>query len=363
MFYATSSKIAVAFAVLSSKKDDTVTTEYRIIQLGFGSVGRGFVEILQRKQALLREQHDLDVVLVGVATRSWCVYAPEGLDPAALLRAYEMNGMAALPQAQPWSPAELVARAEANVLLEVSPTDLVSAEPATSAIRAAFERGMHVVTANKGPVALHGPALRAAARTKGVGFGYEGTVLGGTPALRLGWSALAGCELREVRGIVNGTTNYILCQMEHGMDYNQALAEAQRLGYAEADPSGDVEGFDAAAKAAILATMAMGGDLLPNQVARTGITHITAADVHAAAQAGERWKLIARVVRNADGSISASVEPQRVPNTHPLASVGGATNALTYTTDLLGDVTLIGPGAGGVATGFALLSDLLALGH
>ena len=338
-----------------------MTTTYRVIMIGFGSVGRGFVEILQRKRADLAERNGADLRLVGVATRSWCAYAPAGLDPTALLRAHELGGLLGLPELQPWSPTELIAYAKADILVEVSPTDLETAEPATSHIRAAFARGMHVVTANKGPLALYGPQLREESIAHGVTLGYEGTVMAGTPALRFGWADLAGCDLREVRGIINGTTNYILTQMESGMAYAEALTEAQRLGYAETDPTGDVEGYDAAAKAAILATMLMGGDVRPEQVTRTGISQITAEEVATAAQSGECWKLIARVVRAADGSISASVQPMRVPVTHPLASVSGATNALTYTTDLLGDITLIGPGAGGLATGFALLTDVLAL--
>lgn len=338
-----------------------MTTPIRVIQIGFGSVGRGFAEIVQRKREFLAQRQGVQIAFVGVATRSWCCYDPAGIDLVALGRAVELGNTDSLSTRQPWSPHELIAQAEADVLVEVSPTDLDSGEPATSHIRAAFARGMHVVTANKGPLALHGPALLAEARERGLGFGYEGTVMAGTPALRLGWGALAGCELREVRGIVNGTTNYMLTHMESGMAYAEALAEAQRLGYAETDPTGDVEGYDAAAKAAILATMLMGGDIRPEQVERTGITQLTPDDIAAAAAAGERWKLIARVTRAPDGAIRASVQPMRVPVTHPLASVSGATNALTYTTDLLGDVTLIGPGAGGVATGFALLADILAL--
>ena len=333
---------------------------YRVIMIGFGSVGRGFAQIIQRKQAWLTAQHGITITIVGIATRNSCLYNPTGIDLATLLEAYE-RGATVLPGSQPWSPAELIANAEADLLIEASPTDLATAEPATSYIRAAIARGMHVITANKGPVALHGLELRALAAEHGVGFGYEATVMAGTPALRLGWDALAGCELHEVRGIVNGTTNYMLSQMEHGMTYDAALAEAQRLGYAETDPTGDVEGFDAAAKAAIIATMLMGGNLRPEDVQRNGITKLTPKDIASAAAAHERWKLIARITSTPAG-ISASVEPTRVPITHALASVGGATNALTYTTDLLGDVTLIGPGAGGVATGFALLADILALG-
>lgn len=332
----------------------------RLIVVGFGSVGQGLAEIIERRGAWLEQRHGLALRLVGVATRGWCSYDPHGLEPGALLAAARARDPERLPARRPWSPQELVARAEADVLAEVSSTDLETGEPATGHIRAALARGLHVVTANKGPIALHGPALLAEARAAGLGLGFEGTVLSGTPALRLALADLAGCELREVRGIVNGTTNYILTQMDAGAPYAAALAEAQRLGYAETDPTGDVEGFDAAGKAVILANMLLGGALRPADVRRTGITGLTPADVAAAHAAGERWKLLARVARE-DGRVVAEVAPARLPLSHPLASVGGATNALTFSTDLLGEVTLIGPGAGGLATGFALLADILAL--
>lgn len=325
---------------------------YRLILIGFGSVGRGLTEIIRDRGAWLSEHHGVTLTLVGVATRHGGCYDATGLDPAALLAR-------GLPDDGPL-PLELIAQADGDILVEASSTDLTTAEPATSHVRAAFGRGMHVVTANKGPVALYGRQLLAEARNVGVEFGFEATVMSGTPALRLGWSDLAGCELREIRGIINGTTNYILTQMDQGQPYAAALAEAQRLGYAETDPTGDVEGFDAAGKAVILANMLLGGDLRPADVDRTGITGISVADVAAAQDAGERWKLIARVARNGE-TVTAQVRPERVPLSHPLAGVSGATNALCYTTDLLGDVTVIGAGAGGVATGFGLLSDILTI--
>lgn len=336
-----------------------MTATYRLAMIGFGSVGQGFVQILQRRAAWLEERYGVALRLVGVGTRSWCCYDPAGLECSGLLQAAQ-GADVALPARCGWSPQELVEQAEADLLIEVSSTDLSSGEPATGHIRTALRRGLHVVTANKGPIALHGRALLAEAAAAGLSLGYEGTVMSGTPALRLGWSALAGNDLHRVFGIVNGTTNYILSQMDTGAPYAAALAEAQRLGYAETDPTGDVEGHDAAAKAVILANMLMGGDLRPDDVDRQGITRLTPDDVAAAHAAGERWKLLAQVTR-ADGRVVASVYPVRLPLTHPLASVGGATNALTFDTDLLGEVTLIGPGAGGIATGFALLSDILAL--
>lgn len=332
----------------------------RVVLVGFGSVGRGFAELVRDHGERIRGETGCAVQIVGIATRRWCCYAPEGLPLAAMLDGAAAGEFERLPHRQHWSAAELVAHADADVLAEVSPTDLTTAEPATGLIRAAFARGLHVVTANKGPVALYGPALRQEAAAQGVSFGYEGSVMAGTPALRLGWSALAGSGIRRVRGIVNGTTNYILSQMDSGAEYQHALAEAQQLGYAETDPTGDVEGYDAAGKAVILANMLLGGALTLADVQRTGISALTSADVAEAHAAGERWKLIAEVART-DQGIRASVAPARLPTSHPLAGVSGATNAITYTTDVLGDVTLIGPGAGGTATGFALLSDILAI--
>ncbi len=335
-----------------------MATTYRLVLIGFGSAGQGLARILRNRSNWLRERYGIEPQLVGVCTRSrGSLYDPDGLNPAALLDAIEHAGhLRDLPGHTDHEPLQIINEAQADVLVELSPTDLQTAEPATSYIRAALGRGMSVITANKGPVALHFAELSAAAA--GTFFGIEGTVMAGTPALRLGWADLAGCEVREVRGIVNGTTNYILTQMEHGKSYADALAEAQQLGYAEADPTGDVEGFDAAGKAAILANVLMGAQIHPSAVEREGITGLTREAVAAAQSAGERWKLIARVWRDGE-QIRASVAPTRLPITHPLAGAAGATNALTFSTDLLGDVTIIGPGAGGVATGFAVISDLL----
>ena len=338
------------------------TTSYRLALIGFGAVGQGLVQILRYHSDWLAQRYGVALQLVAVCTRSrGSLYDPAGLDPAVLLEEQVRVGhLRDLPEYSDQDALEIIERSGADVLVEVSPTNLETAEPATRYIRTAIARGMHVVTANKGPVALRFAELRRLANEAGVYFGFEGTVMSGTPALRLAWSDLAGCEIIEVSGIVNGTTNYILTQMEQGQPYADALAAAQQLGYAEADPSGDVDGHDAAAKALILANVVMGADLDLDSVERTGITGMTPEMIAAATAAGERWKLLARVWREGE-RVYAGVAPVRLPLSHPLANVGGVTNAITFTTDLLGDVTLIGPGAGGVATGFAVLSDILTM--
>ncbi len=336
---------------------------YRLAMIGFGNVGQGFAQILAERGPQLAHAYGLNLQIVAVCDLlKGSLADPAGLDPAVLLAAVKSSGnLDSVPAPhRGWDALGAIAQANADALIELSYTDLKTGEPAITHLRAALERGLHVVTTNKGPIALRYPELKTIADQHGVEIGAEGTVMSGTPSLRIGQELLAPAGITRIQGIVNGTTNYILTQMENGMDYTAALAGAQAKGYAEADPTGDVEGFDAAGKVVILANLLMGASLDMTAVDRTGITAITSQDIAAAQAAGERWKLIGRV-ESVDGVVQASVRPTRLPLTHPLASVGGATNALTFTTDLLGDVTVVGPGAGRLETGYALVCDLLAI--
>ncbi|MHB8627998.1 MAG: homoserine dehydrogenase [Aggregatilineales bacterium] len=338
---------------------------YRLAFIGFGTVGQGAVEFLHDRAALLHEKHGFGVRVVAICTaRRGSLYRSEGLDPQVLLRVARSGSFHNYPNIhglnRDLDPLATIQQSNANVIVEASPTDFKSGEPAITHCRTALESGKHLITANKGPVALAFRELAALAESKHVYFGYEGTVMGGTPALQFARETLAGMTISGVRGIINSTTNFMLTQMEAGQSYPDALAEAQRLGFAEADPSGDVEGHDAAGKLAILANVILGGDVKPGDVARTGISKLTADDVESARRAGMRWKLIASTSRKADGTASAQVRPERLPLTDPLASVNGVTNALTFETDLLGPITIVGAGAGR-ETGVAIMSDLIDL--
>jgi homoserine dehydrogenase len=331
----------------------------KVVLIGFGTVGQGFVRILRDKATLLSHDYGLEVQIVGVATRTrGSLYRAVGLDPEALLTAVETGSLDFYPHANGvvygMDTLSLIQSVEADVLIEATPTDFVTGLPALDHCFAALSGGMHLVLANKAPVALAYDQIHEQARRMGKRVLFESTVMAGTPSLRLARQALAGCEITEARGILNGTTNFILTQMESGMDYADALAEAQRLGYAEADPTADVDGWDAAGKAIILGAALFKKQLTFDNMTVEGISQITAEDVADAAAAGERWKLIAHVTPQ-----GGSVQPTRIPITHPLASVSGSTNAVTYSTDLLGDVTLIGAGAGRMQTGFGILSDVL----
>jgi homoserine dehydrogenase len=220
----------------------------------------------------------------------------------------------------------------------------------------ALRKQMHVITANKGPIARNLTHLQKMAEAAGVQIRFEATVMAGTPAIATAMELLAGCTIHAARGILNGTTNYILTQMEAGLSYTDALKQAQALGYAETDPTADVEGWDAAAKVLILLAGIYGQETSVSELGVTGITGITQADIESAKQSGERYKLIAAATAS-----GGSVQPMRLPLSNPLAHVGGATNAITFSTDLMGDITLIGAGAGKLETGYALLADLLAI--
>jgi homoserine dehydrogenase len=333
----------------------------RILLIGFGVVGQGLARLLRDPDRNLQSQEGFQGQLVGVVTRSHgSLYHPAGLDLDALLAAVEQGSLAHYPD----SPAlqrdpdtlQLIRDSDADVLVEASVTKLEHGQPALDYCRAAFASGKHVVLANKGPVAVAYDELRQLAGQTRKQLLFEATVMAGTPSLRLGAVGLAGCKILSARGILNGTTNYILTQMENGMDYAAALAQAQQLGYAEADPTADVDGWDAAGKAIILAAALFGQRLSFADMSVSGISHLSAADIETARAAGERWKLIATV-----SPAGGRVEALRLPLSDPLANVAGANNAISYSTDLLGNVTLVGPGAGQMATAAGLLADLLAI--
>lgn len=334
-----------------------------IALIGFGTVGQGFAEILHDKAAELRSQYNFDARIVAVATRSrGTLCHPKGLNPGALLAAARAGNLSQYPDAnglvRDWDAVRIARESAADVVVEASPTNLQTGQPALDLCFAAFESGKHVVLANKGPVAVAYTDLVLAAQRAGKLLRFEATVMAGTPSIRLAMQVLAGCRITEARGILNGTTNYLLTQMETGLQYSDALTMAQELGYAEADPRADVDGWDSAGKAIILGAALFGKRFTLDTMEVKGIRGITSANLEIAQNEGERWKLVAKVTPE-----GGSVHPMRLPLSDPLANVAGANNAVTFVTDLLGEVTLIGPGAGRTQTGFGILSDLLDIAN
>ncbi len=333
---------------------------HRIIILGFGTVGQGLAEILISKRDFLKKKYEFEFDVVGVSDLMWgTVYNPDGLNLEDLLASVQSETKFS-QDVKDWDGMTLIKESNATVLCELTFTNLESGEPAISHCKTAFKNGKHVVTSNKGPAALAYREMKSLAAEKGVDFFIEGTVMSGTPVLNLADGPLAGCEVSKARGILNGTTNYILTQMEIGMSYDEALKKAQELGYAEADPAGDVEGYDARGKVTILANAVMDASLRISDVQCQGITRISADDIEKAREKKSRWKLIGSVEKK-NGTITASVSPEMVPLTHPLAGIMGATNAITFSTDLMGDITMVGAGAGKIETGYSILTDLLRI--
>ncbi len=332
---------------------------WNIALTGCGTVGKALLELLHEKREMLKNRFHFEYNISLISARSKGILLnPAGLDLDGVLSAlHEKNSLSEFPQSS-GSFSELLTESKANILVEATPTNLNTAEPALAHITTALNQNIHVVTVNKGPIALNFNALQALAEAHHVQLRYEGTVMSGTPLIELAQHGLAGAAINRIEGILNGTTNYMLTRMENGASYEEALIEAQELGYAETDPSGDVDGWDAAVKVSILAKALFGVDLPIDQVDRTGISGISSEDIQAADKKGERIRLIATIENHGD-SIRGSVKPLSLPLTHPLSQVQGVMNAACLTTDTLGPVTLIGAGAGGRETAQALLADIL----
>lgn len=336
----------------------------RLTLIGFGVVGQGFVELLAKKQQYLKQRYDTWLSLVAIASaRHGFIYKADGLNlPFLQQLAREGRPLTELHDVGHWNTAlEGLHATASDILIEASPTKLRDGEPALSHIRAALSKNMHAVTANKGPGALAARELLALARLHGVQFRMESAVMAGTPVISTMREGMMGAAITSIRGILNGTTNYILSAMSEGHEYAEALAEAQARGFAETDPTADVEGYDAVAKTLILAALIFNHPLRVEEVEREGITAITGEQMQAAIDAGNRIKLIASL-RQTPGSeeLIASVKPVALPLSDPLARVDGALNAITVQADTLSGVTIIGPGAGQVETAQGLLADVLA---
>ena len=341
--------------------------ELKIALVGCGTVGLGLLEILDQKRDFLKETYGFESRIVAISDKlKGSILVPDGIEIKRLFELFSQGGRIDqyFGKGKTWellNPLDMIEQCAADIIAELTYTDIKTGEPATGYIKKALRSGMNVVTSNKGPAALHYHELSSLAKKNNLFFRIEGTVMSGTPVFSLFESGLAGNEIREVQGILNGTTNFILSKMElEGMEYAEALALAQKLGYAEAEPTADVEGYDAVAKIVILSNVLLGAELKPDDVKREGITALNRGMVTAAKEQGFRYKLIAQAKRSG-GRVEARVSPQKLPLTDPLSGVMGAQNALTFDTDLLGKVTIQGAGAGKIETGFSILSDILAV--
>jgi homoserine dehydrogenase len=319
--------------------DGTRREPVRVGLLGCGNVGSAIVRLVDEHADVLTARAGIDIEIGRVAVRDLT----------------KDRDLKLAPEAFTDDAGSVVRDPAIDVVVEL----IGGIEPARALITEALQAGKPVVTGNKELIARHGPELFAVAEDAGVDLLFEASVAGGIPLMRPLRESLAGDRIRRVMGIVNGTTNYILTRMdEEGSTFDDALAEAQRLGFAEADPTADVDGFDAAAKAAIIATIAFGALVDVDDVYTEGISGVTADDIDSARTLGYVVKLLA-VAEEVEGSIAVRVHPAMIPARHPLASVRGSFNAVFIEAEAVGELMLSGRGAGGGPTASAVLGDLV----
>ena len=314
-------------------------TNLTIGLLGCGTVGGALVDLLDARRATITARTGVELRIGAIAVRDTAKHQDRLADPSLLTT----------------DTAAVVADPEVDIVVEL----IGGTDPALTLVRTALENGKPVITGNKELLAAHGPELYAAAAEHGVDLLFEAAVAGGIPLIRPLRESLVGEDISRVMGIINGTTNYILTKMSReGADYADALADAQALGYAEADPTADVEGYDAGAKAAIIASIVFGVDVRSSDVQHEGISSITAADIDTAKRLGYVIKALA-VIERADGEVAVRVHPAMVPTGHPLANVNDSFNAVFVEGATVGDLMFYGRGAGGGPTASAVLGDLV----
>lgn len=335
----------------------------KIAFLGLGNVGRALAELLVEKRTSLIEDFGIEPVVVGISTgRRGRAIAPDGLDLELILKDLSaggaLDGYHRFQKVE--NTADFVALCPADLIFEATPTNPVDGEPALTYVREALNRGIHVVTANKGPVVFGWRELAALAESHGVGFFFESTIVGGSPAVTLAREAFPTAKISRIDGIFNSTTHYILRQMEdNGLGFDEALLGAQEMGVAETDPTLDIEGWDAAIKTAILANVFLGADLRPQDVERRGITGVTMDDVRVARKNGDCIRLVCLTERDSQGVVKASVAPAVVPLKSREGQVPDTGGLVTFYIDTMGPQALLDSGQGPRGTAYGMLVDMI----
>jgi len=335
---------------------------HRIVLVGFGNVGRAFAQMLVERRTVLAREHGLEAKVVAILTASHgAVRAPGGIDLRRALRAAEAGRSLAGVGPAVRAPVEAFLRSvRADVVVELTPLRIAPRQPALDHIVAALTGSKHVITANKGPVVYAYRRLRALALRKAVGFRFEGTVMDGAPVFNLFRETLRGARVESFEGILNSVSNYVLGEIEAGRTYDSGVAGARAMGLLEADPTMDLDGWDATVKACLLANVLMGGRLRPEAVPREGIAGIDAERVRHALRSGRRVKQVARGWTE-DGAVRAAVTVEELPRDHALTATDGTSNALLVRTDMLKELLVSERDPGIRQTAFAVYSDLLAI--
>jgi homoserine dehydrogenase len=333
---------------------------FRLAFVGFGNVNRTLVDLFQRKNTELLERYGIQSRITGVSSRriGWRTNA-EGFTVADLLRLpAETNPQIARRTCPTY--ADWLVDAQPDVIIEATSLNVETGQPAIDHIRQALECGAHAVTANKGPVAYAYRELRDLARRRGKQFLFESTVMDGVPIFSLFRHSLPALEVKGFKGILNSTTSVILTGMEQGLTFDESLRQAEQLGIAETDASFDIDGWDAAVKVAALVNVIMDVRLSPKDVQREGIRKLTKDSAQAALNAGRPYKLVCRAQRNESG-VSASVLPEQIPLSDPMALVSGTSSILQFETDIFPALTITEENPGLYATAYGMLADFIEI--
>lgn len=336
----------------------------RLASLGFGNVGLALARMLAEKADELQRRYDLTFSFTGIYTRSALgTIVPEGMSAGEVAKKVWQLSDRIVNGPRPLSVAlDFIRDVPADVVLELTTLNPQSGQPAIEHIRAALAAGKHVVTANKGPIAYAYRELRELAREHGVALRFESTVMDGTPIFRMVEAALPATTISGFRGLLNSTSNYVLDRMAHGETLEQAIAGAQRLGVAEAQPSNDLEGWDASVKATVLANVLMDADLRPTGVRRDGLGAEAMRQAEATRQPGQTLKQVVEASRDGD-TVSAQVRLLALPESDLLAHLSGMEAALLLHTDTMQDLTLIEGEGGPGQTAFGVVADLVTIAH
>jgi len=333
----------------------------KLALIGLGTVNRGLLELLIEKQEFLLKAYGFAPSVTAISDPVvGSVFSEKGLNIKEILSLLlKENSIKNYSEGiKDWDSEKTIKDGDADTIVEATPTDIKTGEPGLSLIRTALKCKKNVVTTNKGPLVLAYRELKELAVQNGVLLRFEGTILSGTPVLSFVESNFKGIEIKEIRGIMNGTANYILTKMEIGLSYQEALNKAKKKGIAEEQSDADTKGWDAAAKIVIAANVLMGGNLKFEEVSIEGIETVSETDIIKALKERKHWKLIATAKKTKKG-IVASVAPEILSDQDPLSKITSSINTISFTTDVLGNVMISGPGAGKKETGYALLSDLL----
>jgi len=336
----------------------------RVVLIGVGNLGRRFAQVITDKHDDLLRRYGLDIRIVGVADSRGAAICPEGLDGAAIgtIKA-SGNSVGQLPgHGQPgMTGLQLIDAVDADILCEAGPVNLdANAEPALSHVRRALEKGMHVSTPNKGPIVLAYGELTALAKARNVQLKFDGTVAGGLPAIALAARDLRGATIQRIESVPNLTTGFILDRLAAGVAWDKAIEQARNAGALEGDGAWDLEGWDAAAKIAILALSVLDQDVNLRDIPREGINHIDREWLKAASCKG-LVRLLASAIRRSDGTYQLDVAPTVLPHEHPLGQLGSQQMGISIETDLFGTITSIITEDTPLPSASSMLRDLLAI--